>query len=198
MYLTRQVTLVSFPEIIGNNLLYLDIHNPITRIITIPRRSDVLMYRNNAHNFTNWWNWPQRPKIPTTASIDSSFIEMESATGLVVPSGQVDILQALRILADGNEIQELKPTAFYTNLTPWKYLDGGANRRLPIYSFELHSPTPQPAGSINSSRIRRLQIDLQVYPLPPNSSYIYSINFYVENINFFIVESGMGDVKYAL
>jgi hypothetical protein len=198
MYLTRQVTLVSFPEVINNSLLYLDIHNPITRIITIPRRSDVLMYRNNAYNFTNWWNWPQRPKIPTTPYVNSSFIEMESATGLLVPSGQIDILQALRILADGNEIQELKPTAFYTNLTPWKYLDGGANRRLPIYSFELHSPTPQPAGSINSSRIRRLQVDLQVYPLPPNSSYIYSINFYVENINFFIVESGMGDVKYAL
>ena len=198
MYLTRQITLVSFPEIINNNLLYLDIHNPITRIIIVPRRSDVLLYRNNAANFTNWWNWPQRPKIPTTPIIDSAFIELESATGLLVPSGQIDIVQALRILADGNEIQELKPNAFYTNLTPWKYLEGGANRRLPIYSFELHSPTAQPAGSLNSSRIRRLQVDLQVYPLPPNSSYIYSINFHVENINFYIVESGMGDVKYAL
>ena len=198
MYLTRQVTLVSFPEIVSNSLLYLDIHNPITRIITVPRRSDVLFYRNIATNFTNWWEWPKRPKIPTTYPDNSSYIEQESATGRVVTAGQVDILQALRILADGNEIQELKPTSFYTNLTPWKYLDGGANRRLPIYSFELHSPTSQPAGSINSSRIRRLQMDLQVYPLPPNSSYIYSINFYVENINFFIVESGMGDIKYAL
>jgi hypothetical protein len=198
MYLARQVTLVSFPEIVSNSLLYLDIHNPITRIITVPRRSDVLLYRNIATNFTNWWNWPERPKIPTTYPDNSSYLELESATGLVVPAGQVDILQALRILADGNEIQELKPTSFYTNLTPWKYLSGGANRRLPVYSFELHSPTSQPAGSINSSRIRRLQMDLQVYPLPPNSSYIYSINFYVENINFFIVESGMGDIKYAL
>jgi hypothetical protein len=39
---------------------------------------------------------------------------------------------------------------------------------------------------------------LQVYPLPPDSTYIYSFNFYVENINFYIVESGMGDLKYAL
>jgi len=198
MYLTRQVTLLSFPEIIGNQLLYMDIHNPITRIVLLPRRSDVLYYRNNAMNFTNWWNWPQRPKIPTNVPSNSSFVESESATGLLVPAGQLDIISALRILADGNEIQELKPPSFYTNLTPWKYLDGGANRHIPVFSFELHSPTSQPAGSLNSSRIRKFQVDLQVYPLPTNSSYVYSMNFYVENINFFIVESGMGDLKYAL
>jgi hypothetical protein len=198
MYLTRQVTLVSFPEIVNNQLLLLDIHNPITRIIMLSRRSDSVIYRNNASNFTNWWDWPNRPKIPTNVPSNSSFVEMKNATGLVVPAGQVDIIQALRILSNGNQLQELKPNSFYTNLTPWKYLDGGANRRLPVYSFELHSPTSQPAGSINSSAIRKFQIDLQVYPLPPDSTYIYSFNFYVENINFYIVESGMGDLKYAL
>jgi len=198
MYLTRQVTLVSFPEIVNNQLLLLDIHNPITRIIMLSRRSDSVIYRNNASNFTNWWDWPNRPKIPTNVPSNSSFVEMKNATGLVIPSGQVDIIQALRILSNGNQLQELKPNSFYTNLTSWKYLDGGANRRLPVYSFELHSPTSQPAGSINSSAIRKFQIDLQVYPLPPDSTYIYSFNFYVENINFYIVESGMGDLKYAL
>ena len=198
MYLTRQVTLVSFPEIIANNLLLLDIHNPITRIIMLPRRSDVVLYRNNASNFTNWWDWPNRPKIPTNIPSNSSYIEMEGSTGLIVPQGQLDIINQLRILANGNELQALKPNSFYTNLTPWRYLEGGANRRIPVYSFELHSPTAQPAGSVNSSVIRRFQIDLQVNPLPVNSSYIYSMNCYVENINFFIVESGMGDVKYAI
>jgi hypothetical protein len=116
----------------------------------------------------------------------------------VVAGGQPDIIQALRILSDGNEIQELKPSSYFTAITPWKYLSGGANRKLPVYSFELHSPSSQPMGSINSSRIRKFQVDLQVYPLPPNTTYIYSVNFYVENINFFLVESGMGDNKYAL
>jgi hypothetical protein len=164
----------------------------------LPRRSDVLLYRNNASNFTNWWDWPNRPKIPTNIPSNSSYIEIEGSTGLIVPQGQLDIINQLRILANGNELQELKPNSFYTNLTPWRYLEGGANRRIPVYSFELHSPTGQPAGSVNSSVIRRFQIDLQVNPLPVNSSYIYSMNCYVENINFFIVESGMGDVKYAL
>ena len=198
VYLIRQITRVSFPEILSNQLLLLDVHNPITRILMLPRRSDSMIYRNNAYNFTNWWNWPTRPKIPTNVPSNSPFVEMENATGLIVPAGQIDIIRALRILANGNELQESKPTSFYTNLTSWRALDGGANRRIPVYSFELHSPTSQPSGSVNSSVIRKFQIDLQVYPLPPNTTYVYSINCYVENINFFIVESGMGDLKYAL
>ena len=197
-YIVRQVTLVSFPEIVGNQLLNLDIHNPVTRLIFVPRRSDTLQYRNMVDNMTNWWDWPNRPKIVTQIPSDSQYIETQSATGLLVPAGQLNIIQALRVLSDGNEIQEMKPTFFYTGITPYRYLGGGANRNLPVYTFELHSPTSQPAGSLNSSRISRFQVDLQVYPLPPSSSYIYNLNIYVENLNFFLVESGMGDIKYAL
>ena len=104
----------------------------------------------------------------------------------------------MRILADGNQLQELKSNAFYTDLTAFKYLSGSANTHIPVYTFELHSPNAQPSGSLNSSRIRKFQVDLQVFPLPLNSTYIYNMNIYVENLNFFIVESGMGDNKYAL
>ena len=197
VYLTRQVTPVVFPEILSNQTLNLDIHNPITRLIFVPRRNDTLLYRNNTMNFTNWWNWPSRPKIDTQVPTDSSFIETANATGLLVPQGQKDILQYLRILVDGNEIQELKPISFFKDLTPYRYLAGGANRDIPVYSFELHSPNAQPSGSINSSRIRNFDIDLQVYPLPSNTNYIYMVTVYVESLNFFLVESGMGDNKYA-
>ena len=198
MYVTRQVTQVSFKEIIGNDLLTLDIHNPITRLIMVPRRSDSLLYKNDFMNFTNWATYPDRPRINTQVTNTSQFIQAESATGLLVANGQLDIIQNLRILADGNELQEFKPNSFYTDLTAFKYLSGGANTRIPVYTFELHSPTFQPSGSLNSSRIRKFQLDLQVFPLPVNSTYIYSMNIYVENLNFFIVESGMGDNKYAL
>lgn len=198
MYLTRQVTQISFPEILGNTLLDLDIHNPITRLIMVPRRSDSLLYKNAFANFTNWANYPTRPKTNTEIPSNSQFIESATATGLLVANSQLDIIQNLRILADGNELQELKPNAFYTDITAFKYLSGGAKTYVPVYTFELHSPTSQPAGSINSSRIRRFQVDLQVWPLAPQTTYIYSMNIYVENLNFFIVESGMGDNKYAL
>jgi len=77
-------------------------------------------------------------------------------------------------------------------------LKGSPNIDLPIYTFELHSPTEQPAGSINSSVIKKFQVDLDVYPLAMNSPYLYNINVYIESLNWVVIESGMGDLKYAL
>ena len=193
-YPIREVTLVSFSEILSNTLLDLYIHNPITRIVLLPRRSDSVYYRNRADNFTNWWDWPNRPKKITQGVTGP--IPYSSGVS-IAGEGQVDIIQSIGILSDGNQIQELKPTNFFTEVTPYSYLDGGANRRIPIYSFELHSPTGQPAGSINASRINKFQIDLRVFPLSSNPTYIYTVNVYVENLNFFVIESGMGSKKYA-
>jgi hypothetical protein len=195
MYLLRQVTLVPFPEIIASQLLDLEIHNPITRLVILPRRSDALFYRNDYLNFTNWWSWPNRPKN-TTHDV-TNFIR-DTASGVVIPASQLDIIQTLRVIADGNEVQEVKPAKFFTEITPFRTLSGGADRKIPVYSFELTSPGFQPSGSLNASRIHKFQIDLGVYPLPTASTYIYSLNVYVENLNFFVVESGMGDIKYAL
>jgi hypothetical protein len=39
---------------------------------------------------------------------------------------------------------------------------------------------------------------VDVFPLPPNTTYSYDLNIYVENINWFEVASGMGGLKYAL
>lgn len=196
-YVVREITLVPFPTIISNQTLDLKIHNPVTRLIVVPRRSDILMYRNAWENFTNWWNWPLRPKVPNQVPSNSTYTEDIAATGILIQNGQEDILRAFRVLADGNEIQEMKPNSFYTKLTPYRYLDGQSATNIPVYSFELHSPTSQPAGSINASRIRNFQLDIQVNPLATNSTYFYSLNVYVEALNFFLVESGMGRLKYA-
>jgi hypothetical protein len=192
-YVIREVTHVPFTEIISHSLLDLYVHNPITRILILPRRSDSIYYRNRADNFTNWSDWPNQPKRLTLGPNGT----IPYSSGVNIPSGQIDILNSLRILSDGNEIQEVNGTTFFTDLTQYKYLAGGANRRIPVYSFELHSPTPQPAGSINASRINRFQLDVDVFPLPAKPTYIYTLNVYVENINFFLVESGMGSKKYA-
>jgi len=192
-YVIREVTHVPFTEIISHTLLDLYIHNPITRILVIPRRSDSVYYRNRTDNFTNWWDFPNQPKQLTQTETGS----VPYSSGVTVPAGQLDILRSLRILSDGNEIQEVNTTTFFTDLTQYKYLSGGANRKLPVYTFELHSPTFQPSGSINASRINRFQLDVDVYPLPSSPTYIYTLDVYVENINFFLIESGMGSKKYA-
>jgi hypothetical protein len=120
------------------------------------------------------------------------------STGQYVLNGQQTILRALRILGDGNELQEEKPIEYFQNVVLWKYLKGLPDSNLTIYPFGLNSPNTQPDGSINSSRIKLFQVDLNVNSLPPNSLYTYNITIYVENINWVNIAGGMGGLKYAL
>jgi hypothetical protein len=41
-------------------------------------------------------------------------------------------------------------------------------------------------------------VEVDVHPLPVNTNYVYDLNIYVENINFLVIEGGMGGLKYAL
>ena len=112
--------------------------------------------------------------------------------------GQRSIVVAMAVLGDGNLLQEEKPLEYFTQVVPWKYLTGIPDPELIVYPFGLHSPTTQPDGSVNSSRIKLFQVDLQVYPLPGNSFYQYDITIYVESLNWVNIASGMGGLKYAL
>jgi hypothetical protein len=101
-------------------------------------------------------------------------------------------------LGDGNLLQEEKPISYYSDVAPWKYAKGNPDPELVIYPFGLTSPSGQPDGSVNSSRIRVFQLDLNVYPLPPNTFYTYNMAVYVESLNWVSISGGMGGLKYAL
>ena len=189
-YLIPQTTIYQFPGLYTRQTLDLYTHNPVTRLIFVQRRSDTLENRNDFANFTNWWNYPSAPYLPTLGSPSSS--------GLLLPQGQIGIIRSLRVLSDGNEIQEEKPVDYFTKIVPWNSLKGKQNTFIPVYNFALHSPTTQPSGSLNASRIKNFQVEVDVYPLPPNTTYVYNITIYVDSINYFVVEGGMGGVKYAL
>ena len=195
-YMFSQVTNYPFSGLFTRRILDLETHNPITRLLFVARRSDSLLYRNDFGNLTNWWNFPNAPFVPTPnlSAVNTSAF----SSGLFVPQGQMDILRSLRILCDGNEIQEEKPIDYFTKITPWKSLNGKPLRLVPVYNFALSSPSTQPCGSVNASRIRNFQIEVDVYPLPVNTNYVYDLNIYVENINFLVIEGGMGGLKYAL
>jgi hypothetical protein len=196
-YLVRQVTRYDFDSLTSRQLVQLDTHNPIERLIVVPRRSDSVLYRNQIGNFTNWIN----PLKPPFIGADGGWppnVNLTSATGRFVLNGQRAIMRALTVLGDGNPLQEEKPLEYFTQVVPWKYLTGIPDPELLIYPFSLTSPTMQPHGSINSSRIKNFQIDLNVNPLPSNSFYQYNISVYVESLNWVNIASGMGGLKYAL
>jgi len=194
-YIMQQITPYAFQGIYNRQILDLETHNPITRLMFLTRRSDAAA-RNDFANLTNWWNFPYPPHNPTPGQTDMN--TRGFSTGRLVPQGQMSCIRALRVLADGNEIQEEKSIDFFTKINPWKYVSGQPKTLIPIYSFALHSPGTQPSGSINASRIRNFQVEVDVYPLPAGTTYTYDMTIYVENINFFEVASGMGGLKYAL
>ena len=197
-YLVRQVTTYQFPGLSSRQLVELQTHNPIERLIIVPRRSDSLQYRNQVANFSNWLNPFTPPFIPTGYAAPADPINLFKATGQFVLNGQRSIMRALAVLGDGNLLQEEKPLEYFTQVVPWKYLTGIPDPELLVYPFGLHSPTIQPDGTINSSRIRLFQVDLNVYPLPPNSFYQYDITIFVENLNWVNIAGGTGGLKYAL
>ena len=197
-YLVRQVTTYQFPGISSRQFVELQTHNPIERLMILPRRSDSLQYRNQVANYSNWINPLRPPFIPTGYAAPNNPINLFSATGQYVLNGQRSIMAALSVLGDGNLLQEEKPLEYFTQVVPWKYLTGIPDPELLIYPFALSSPSTQPDGTIYSSRIRLFQVDLNVFPLPPNSFYQYDITIFVENLNWVSVTGGTGGLKYAL
>ncbi|NDB87003.1 MAG: hypothetical protein EB127_30605, partial [Alphaproteobacteria bacterium] len=78
------------------------------------------------------------------------------------------------------------------------YATGVFPAGLGIYSFALDTSNwTRPSGSLNTSRVKKFQIDIDVWPLNTGSMYLYNHVVYVESLNFFVVESGMGGMKYA-
>jgi len=196
-YLVRQISTYRFDNITARQFVELDTHNPIERLILLPRRSDSIINRNQYDNFTNWVN-PNKPQFIPTGGGWPGNINLTSATGTLVLNGQQSIMNTLTILGDGNPLQEEKPIPYFTQVVPWKYLKGVPDPNLIVYPFALASPNTQPYGSINSSRIKSFQLDLNVNALPANTFYQYQITVYVESLNWVTVSSGMGGLKYAL
>lgn len=199
-YLVRQITTYDFPNITSRQFVELQTHNPIERMIIVPRRTDSIQYRNQIANFSNWINPLKPPFISSGTPLNPwpPIVNLISATGNLVLYGQRSIMNTLTILGDGNPLQEEKPLTYFTEVVPWKYLTGIPDPELLVYPFGLHSPGIQPDGSINSSRIKLLQLDLNVYPLSSTSFYQYDITVYVENLNWVSVSGGTGGLKYAL
>jgi len=134
------------------------------------------------------------PFVPTASAIPSQL----GSSGLNGVGTQQDIIRQMRVLCDGNEIQEAKPFHYFNKLSSWRYATGVFPSGLGIYSFALDTSNwTKPSGSLNTSRVKKFQVDVDIWPLKPNSKYLINHSIYVESLNFFVVEGGMGGMKYA-
>jgi hypothetical protein len=191
-YVIKQVTMYPNPGLSRRTVLDLETHNPITRLIVVPRRSD-WMNRNDFSNFTNWYSYPIPPFVPTPGVAVAN-----QGSGLLITNMQEDIIAGMQVLCNGDGIQERKNLAFFEKYSLFRYSIGTGQSGLSIYSFQLDNSPTQPSGSINASRIKNFQVDLDLNTLPTGANYNYDVDIYVESINFVEIVSGMGGLKYAL
>lgn len=196
-YIYPQVMKIPYEAIFQNKRTFdLDIHNAITRFIFSTRRSDSI-YRNDFSNFTNWYTFPYAP-FKQTEDIRED-LKTGSTSGLLIPNSQKDIIKAIRILCEGNEIQEIKNTDFFTKIAPYRYTSGITNSEIPIYTWAITSSKIQPSGCLNASKVKNLQAEIEFHPLPPvEINYTYNLTIYVESINFLVFASGSAAPKYAM
>jgi hypothetical protein len=115
------------------------------------------------------------------------------------------------LTGNGQPFFDSEDSSYFTEYTPYRYLKGyGApfsdfgwaaqSEMWPIhtYSFALNgSDISQPSGTLNTSRIDRLEMDVDVEPIPTLANYTYDLYVFVETINFLEITSGMGGLKFA-
>jgi len=206
-YVVHQVQTFTFPSITAQTRLDLDVHGLLSRIIFFGRRSDAIESRNDFVNLSNWKNAAQAPYWPlsTTAPTPNS--------GRLISYAQRDILRAARLLLAGNELQELKPAPFFeiqtafanSQGTGYTGLNAGSLRPTdvmgPLYqiNFALNSSDREnPSGTLNTSRIRDVQLEVQPWDLDPLSPFAYDFTVYCETINTVKIMNGMGGLGFAI
>jgi len=206
-YLVHQVQTFTFPSITGLTRLDLDVHGLISRLVFFGRRTDAIESRNDYINLSNWKYLNQAPywPMPAGSPIPNS--------GLLVSYAQRDILRAARLLLAGNELQELRDATYFEVQTAFKNTEGLGAAGLhagslrpndvmgPMYqmTFGLNaSDHGQPSGTLNTSRIREVQLEIQPWDLDPYSPFAYDFTVYCETLNTLKLMNGMAGLGFAI
>ena len=188
--------------------LDLDVHGLLTRIVFWGRRSDAIEMRNDYFNLSNWKNLGQAPYWPNAppATVPNS--------GRLVANTQRDILRRARLIVAGNELQEEKSADFFEAGVSYTTVTGAGAAGLnpgtavrpddvmgPLYQipFALNgSDREQPSGTLNTSRLREIQLEVEPWPLPTDSTYTYDFTVVCETLNLINYQNGMAGMVYAI
>lgn len=203
------------------NVYRLDVHNISPRIVWFARRSDALPYRNQPGNLTNWINSAasQRPYV-TPLSGQPNYVYNTAnpgvqyalgRSGILLPGQQREILRNAFITANGTPLLDSNDSGYFGEYVPYRYLKGNSvafqnyglssqSELWPLYAYSFSldpADAEQPRGTLNTSRIDRLELDLDVFPIPVGANYTYELQIYVEILNFLEISSGLGGLKFA-
>ena len=180
-------------------------HNLIDRIIFTVRRNDFRLLYNDLTNTTNWKN----PNIAPKNIQNNIEINGINTSGIEASNYMKDILQSCTIYVNGNAIFDTQTPVYYNAIQAFmcnriKNIDG-----IYQYNFGLFPKEYQPSGSLNTSRIKNLELDLQLETIPYKTTtdlsgvstsaydYDYIIDIFTESYNFLTISAGLGGLMYA-
>lgn len=133
------------------------------------------------------------------------------SSGINLQGIQRTIIRNVILTANGQPLFDSIDSGYLNGFVPYKYMRGNGmpfndyglatqGEMWPIYavSFAIQgSSVEQPTGTLNISRIDRLELDLDVEPIPAFANYTYEIQVFVETLNFLEIGSGLGGMKFA-
>lgn len=195
-----------FEEYTPNSItLDLKQHNLISRILFTIRRTDFIQ-NNNHTNLLNWTNNNYEPKNTLTTP---QFTNVNT-TGTQNNSYKRNILDNARIKINGNEIFETQTSTYYNAVQPYLNTKIINTPGIYQYSFALNPNEYQPSGMLNATRVRDLEIELNLDNIETTTtfdeeleqhvstySYQYKIDIFTETYNFLTIASGLGGLMYA-
>lgn len=112
--------------------------------------------------------------------------------GNFVTSTRGNIMKSAKLLFNGQERIEEKPTEYFALIEPWQYHSGSPPDGVYVISFSLKPEDFQPSGACNMSRVNKVQLYVVL-----NDGITCDVQVYTTNYNFFRVVAGMGGIAFA-
>jgi hypothetical protein len=107
------------------------------------------------------------------------------------------IMKTAKIMFNGVDRIDEKDSEYFNWLQPYQHHTGTGKIGLYCYSFSLYPEEYQPSGSVNMSRINKIQFMMRTKKTR-DVTYKYDVVFYVVNYNILRVMSGIASVAYSL
>lgn len=185
-YLIEQVSRQTFDSLDNNNLLNLNLHNPVKELIWVLSRNDK-SEENKWFEYTDW----QTIKLYNTSkpTINDQIKYTDSQVN-------GEILKNTKFLFNGLDRMESKDSYYFNIVQPYQHHTFIPKTGIYVYSFSLHPENFQPSGSCNMSKINKIQMYMEINT-PRNNDYKYDSVLYSISYNILKITSGLAGLTYA-
>jgi hypothetical protein len=166
-YLIERVQRIPFYGVNTFNALDLTLQHPVKEIIWVIKRNDT--------KDTNKW------------------FDFGDSTD---EGKKVEVLKKAKITFNGLDRFEAKDPQYFNVIQPYQHHTVVPKEGVYVYSFSLFPEKFQPSGACNMSRIKNIQLHLELAS-PLRDDYKYDVFVYVTSYNFLRIASGMAGIAFA-